>query len=250
MKPHITRRSFLKSTTAGLVGGAFAAPTLLPRRVLGSPGEPGANERVVVGMIGLGIQGMGHHLRPFNRLCDVAAVCDVYAPHAQQAADQLNARRGDAPAVAIYEDYRHLLDRDDINAVVIATPQHWHALQCVHAAQARKDIYCEKPLTWSVQEGRYIAQAVEKYGVVLQTGSQQRSGRNEYRAISHVRNGTIGKITRVQASNYRSAQQNGHPGEDIPEGLNWDMWCGPARNRTSIGASGPMPATRLPAGAG
>jgi predicted dehydrogenase len=110
----------------------------------------------------------------------------------------------------------------------VATPLHWHALNCIHAAQAGKDIYCEKPLTHSITEGRRIVQAVHKYKRVFQTGSQQRSGRNEHIGLTFVRNGVLGKLERVLLYNYRSPQETGHPHEAVPEGLDWDMWCGPA----------------------
>ncbi|MFO7905864.1 MAG: Gfo/Idh/MocA family oxidoreductase [Pirellulaceae bacterium] len=211
---NMNRRSFLKQTA--IVGGVVgAAPMILPHNAFG------ANDRIVVGSIGVGKMGSGQ-LKKLHKRSGVVigAVADVYLPRAQQRAEMVNA---DA-----YQDYRKLLERDDIDGVVIATPLHWHALNCIHAAQAGKDIYCQKPMTHNVFEGRKVVEAVRKYDCVFQTGSQQRSGRNEHIGITHVRNGALGKISRVIASDYRSPQETRHPKEKIPEGLDWDMWCGPA----------------------
>ena len=213
------RRAFLKR--AALSGVAAAtAPMILPRQVLGVNGQAGANERITIGLIGAGNQGTAL-LNWFSQHCNVAAIADAYFPRAQEVAESVGAPNA-------YQDYRALLDQDDIDAVIIATPMHWHALNSIHAAQAGKDIYCEKPLTLSIAEGRYVVDAVRKYNCVFQTGSQQRSGQHEYVGLSHVRNGALGKIHKVIASNYRSPQETGHPAEPIPDGLDWDRWCGPA----------------------
>ncbi len=218
---HPTRRSFLKQSVAGALGAA-AAPMVLPSGVLASAGNPGANDRIIIGGIGVGSMGMSH-MRAFSGYDNVriAAVADVDTGRAEAAAAGLNA---DA-----YRDYRHILDRDDIDAVIIATPHHWHALQTIHAAQAGKDIYCEKCFSHTIREGRLMVEAVEKYGRVLQTGSQQRSGEREYTGCMLVRNGRIGKVERVVTHHYLSPWVNGLPEEPVPPGLDWDMWCGPAQ---------------------
>ncbi len=215
----MNRRSFIKR--AGLAGvSAMAAPMILPGRVLGMNGQPGANERLVIGMIGVGVRGR-QLIRPFGESCRIAAVCDVFLPRAREVAQRAGAKY-------VYQDYREVLDRDDIDAVVVATPLHWHALMCIHAAQAGKDIFGEKPLSRSVEEGRRIIEAVRKYDRVFQTGSQQRSGRNEHNALTHVRNGAVGKIRKVIAYNYYSPMVPDFAGEKIPEGLDWERWLGPA----------------------
>ncbi len=219
----ISRRSFLKSSIA--CAGAASFPAIIPNHVFGQNGNPGANERLVIGMIGVGNIGT-HHIRNFGRSCAIAAIADVYQPRARERAQGLEGEGHGS--VAVYEDYREILDRDDIDAVVIGTPQHWHALQCIHAAQAGKHIYCEKPLTYTIWEGRQVVKAVDKYKVVMQTGSQQRSSHISHQGITHVRNGSIGKVQRVLARNYPSPQENGWPGMPVHEGLNWDMWCGPS----------------------
>ncbi len=211
MRSKTTRRDFLRaSATAGV---AAAAPYLLPSRATG------ANDRIVLGGIGVGNQG-GSLVRAFSRSCSIAAISDVYVPRAEEVAKSVGAKH-------VYPDYRKLLEHDDIDAVIIATPHGWHALNCIHAAQAGKDIYCEKPLTYSILEGRRVVEAVRKYKRVFQTGSQQRSGGNEYTGCMYVRNGAIGKLTRVFASNYHSPMEPKWPEEPIPDGLDWDRWCGP-----------------------
>ena len=214
----------------GVAASALAFPTILPSRVLGRNGNPGANDRLVFGVIGVGNMGTGH-VQNFSKRGSIAAIADAYLPHAEENAKWLadNDRVGKGNTVEVVQDYRKLLERDDIDAVIIASPQHWHALQSIHAAQAGKDIYCEKPITYSIWEGRQVVKAVEKHNVVFQTGSQQRSSHVSHLGLTHVRNGTIGKIRRVLASNYRSPQDNGWPGMPVHDGLDWDLWCGPAQ---------------------
>ncbi len=213
MSARTTRRDFLRAGVAAGVATA-AAPYLIPARALG------ANDRIVLGGIGVGNQGSGL-VRSFSRSCSIAAIADVYLPRAESVAKSVGAKH-------VYQDYRKLLEHNDIDAVIVATPHGWHALNCIHAAQAEKDIYCEKPLTYSILEGRRVVEAVRKYKRVFQTGSQQRSGGNEYKGCMYVRNGAIGKLTRVFASNYHSPMEPKYPKQDIPEGLDWDRWCGPA----------------------
>ena len=213
MSEKLTRRRFFQAGAAtGLA--AVALPLLIPSRAFG------ANDRIVLGAIGMGNRG-GQLAGSFRKRAAYAAVADVYLPRARKAAKSLGAQH-------VFQDYRKLLERKDIDAVVIATPHRWHALNSIHAAQAGKDIYCEKPQTYAIPEGRRIVQAVRKYKRVFQTGSQQRSGRNEYTGCMHVRNGVLGKITKVLAANYHSPMEPRWPKQELPAGLDWDMWCGPA----------------------
>ncbi|NQT37229.1 MAG: Gfo/Idh/MocA family oxidoreductase, partial [Planctomycetes bacterium] len=213
MSNRLTRRRFCQvSAAAGLT--AVASPLLLPARVFGS------NDRVVLGSIGVGNRGR-QLIGSFGSGASIGAVADVYLPRAEEVAKSVGAQH-------VYQDYRKLLEQNDIDAVVIATPHRWHAINAVHAAQAGKDIYCEKPQTYSIPEGRRIVQAVRKHKRVFQTGSQQRSGGNEYTGCMHVRNGALGKLTKVLASNYHSPMTPRWPKQDIPKGLDWDVWCGPA----------------------
>jgi predicted dehydrogenase len=203
-----SRRRFLQASAVA------AAPLFIPARAFG------ANERIVIGGIGVGNQGSSV-IRSLAKRASVAAIADVYLPRAEQVAAEVGAG-------SVHQDYRHLLDRKDIDAVVVATPHHWHALCCIHAAQAGKDIYCEKPLAYSIVEGRRVVEAVRKYGRVLQTGMQQRSGAKEQAGCVFVRNGTLGRVTRVIASNYASPMEPEFPEQPLPEGLDWERWCGPA----------------------
>jgi predicted dehydrogenase len=215
-----SRRDFLKQgVAAGLVG--IGAPTIIPSGVLAQPGRRiGANDRVILGGIGVGSRG-GPVIASFAGMEDVAvaAVADVDLTRARQVGRNLEAE--------VYQDYRRLLERSDIDAVVIASPDHWHALHAIHAAQAGKDIYCEKSMSHTVREGRLMADAVKRYDRVFITGSQQRSQDRFYRVAMLVRNGYLGKITRVVGVNFAGPWENALPEERIPDGLDWDMWCGP-----------------------
>ncbi|GAB6166272.1 Gfo/Idh/MocA family oxidoreductase [Thermostilla marina] len=211
------RRSFLKS--AALATSAVAAPSIIPRIVLGTEDTPSANERIGIGGIGIGRRGM-QVFGGMPSLGRIVAIADVNLPRGKANAAQFGA---DA-----YQDYRKLLERKDVDAIVTATPDHWRAIVCIHAAQAGKDIYAEKPMTLTIHEGRQVVKAVRKYGRVFQTGSQQRSMPANRLACELVRNGRIGKIREVIAANYPSPWECAFPGQPVPEGLDWDMWCGPA----------------------
>ncbi len=221
MGSKIARRSFLKRGLAGTLAGV-AAPMILPSGVLAANGNPGANDRIVVGGIGVGAMGRGiiHHLMSYDDI-SVAAIADVDRLKREEIAGQIN--------VDTYRDYREMLDRDDIDAVVIATPEHWHGLPAIHAAQAGKDIYCEKPVSLTVREGRLMVQAAEKYGRVFQTGSQDRSNQENYAGCMFIRNGRIGNIKQVITCNQPSPELNGMPGHPVPDDIDWDMWCGPVQ---------------------
>ncbi len=217
----IARRSFLKKgLAAGMVSGI--APMVLPSGVLAANGSPGANDRIVIASIGVGAMGSGHVQR-MTSYDDVrvAAVVDVDRPKREYVAGQIGA---DA-----YNDYREMLERSDIDAVMIALPEHWQGLVTIHAAQAGKDIYCEKPISLTVREGRRMVQAVQKYDRVFQTGSQDRSNPSNYEACMLMRNGRLGKIHKVTARNYASPERNGMPGHPIPEEFDWDLFCGPVQ---------------------
>jgi len=215
----LTRRTVLKRT-AGAISAAFAAPLLIPRSALGAGGRPGANERIGVGYIGAGRRGAQIGLTP-----DAVnvAVADVNIKRAEAWA----ARRGCVP----FQDYRQLLERKDVDAVVVATPDHWHALPSIHACQAGKHVYCEKPLSLTIREGRAMVQAARKYKVAFQTGSQQRSMAANRFGCELVVNGRLGRIRRVLAHNYPSPWECAFPGQPVPEGLDWDMWCGQTEPR-------------------
>ncbi len=204
----VARRSFLKAVAGGVA--AVASPLIVPRHVLGMRGQAGANEHFVLGLIGAGPRGNGV-ARSFDRFDDVSIAmrADVHRD------------RGDT------QNYHELLERDDIDGVIIATGDRWHALAAIHAAQAGKHIFTEKPLSFTIHEGRQMVKATRRYGVVHQVGSQQRSMYDDYRGAMLIRNGHIGKITKVHAYNYCSPMEHAMPGGDPPDYLDWDRWCGP-----------------------
>jgi predicted dehydrogenase len=213
------RRQFLKAVS----GAAVAAPAIVPSSVFGADAP---SSRITFGCIGVGGKGRGN-MRSFhgNRGSQVVAVCDVDADHRQKAAESIGLDAG-----ASYRDFRDLFSRDDIDAVSIATPDHWHVPASIAAVRAGKDVYCEKPLTLTIAEGRELADEVRRYGRVFQTGSQQRSGREFHRACELVVNGRIGRLHTMRvgiAGNNRKCEPTWTP-EPVPEGFDYDLWLGPA----------------------
>lgn len=222
MNSRVSRRSFVRQT--GLAAAsALAAPLILPRRVFG------ANERITVGAIGVRNQGAGNLKRFLAAGADVAAICDV---DSQVAASAAGIVAGQGPECRIYGDYRELLDQPGIDAVVITTPDHWHALMTIDACAAGKDVYCEKPLSLTIAEGRRMVNAARQHQRIVQTGSQQRSAAEFRTACMLVRNGFIGDVQEILAG----IPGPNHPGplgpdEPVPPELNYDMWLGPAPQR-------------------
>ncbi len=211
----LDRRRFLKRSTA-LAAGAAAAPWFVPSSAIAVPGRPGANDRIGVGYIGAGRR--ANQLMGLPREGQIVAVADVDRTRAEAVAKKRDCRP--------YQDYRAMLDAADVDAVFVATPDHWHVLASIHACQAGKDIYLEKPLSLTIREGRVLVDAVRKHGRVLQTGSQRRSMPGHRYGCELVRSGVAGKIHTVCILNYPSPWECGLPGEPVPEGLDWDAWCG------------------------
>ncbi len=230
MKPRsATRRSFLSTALA-----AGAAPLVLPSGLWAA--DTPANERIRMGFIGMGKQS-GHLLGGFmgqDDLVEVVGVCDVDTTRrtaAKARADKFAKEKGKTAEVPAHNDFRELLARKDVDAVCIATPDHWHAIITTAALAAGKDVYCEKPLVHTVEEAVAVIGGVAKHGRILQCGSMQRSSKEFRVACELVRNGVIGKVSRVEC-------QFGQPGKpcDLPEeaaepGLDWDLWLGPAPKR-------------------
>jgi predicted dehydrogenase len=219
-----TRRGFVASTVFTALGAYV---------VNQSPGQ------AAIGFIGVGIMGRGH-LSGFLSQQDVQvmAVCDVVEERrvdAQKMVDSRYAKKpvGAGTACLAFEDFRDLLARKDIDAVVISTPDHWHAIPCILAARAGKDIYCEKPLTRTIGEGRRIVDEVAKAGRIFQTGSQQRSefGHRFRKAALLVRQRVIGSIKTIRIGVGAPAIPCDLPAQSIPKGTNWDTWVGPAQLR-------------------
>ena len=231
----LTRRRFLKASAA-----ALAAPAIVPATALGKGDRLPPSERITVACIGVANMG-GSHVSGFLYRGDaqLIAVCDVDRSIREPQRKRVDAfyarklRKGSYKACAGYSDFRELLARDDLDAVCIATPDHWHAPIVIEAAKAGKDIYCEKPLSLTIREGRAMVNAVRRYSCVLQTGTQRRSGFNgRFRlACELVRSGRIGKVLTVHTGVGGPPIDCYLPAEPVPEGLDWDMWLGPAPYR-------------------
>ncbi|MBE3099462.1 MAG: Gfo/Idh/MocA family oxidoreductase, partial [Planctomycetes bacterium] len=201
-KMQLTRRLFLKGAAGA--AAAVAAPSIITSPALGAGDRPPASERLTLGHIGIGNQGSGHFGGMLgNAAVQILAVCDVkqtVRDSCQKRVDDRYAEErssGKYQGCAAYNDFRDLMARGDIDAVIIAVPDHWHALVAIAAAEAGKDIYCEKPMALTVRQARAMVTAVRRYGRVFQTGSQQRSD-NKFRfACEMVRSGRIGQVQTV-----------------------------------------------------
>ncbi len=231
-KTVVSRREFLKGAAAFV-----AAPTIISAAALGAEGRPAPSNRIVMGAIGVGGMGAGN-MRSFMGYPEVqmVAVCDVDRAMRDSAAKVVAdyyanvSKNASFKGCEAYNDFRELLERPDIDAVSIGTPDHWHAVQCILAAKAGKDIYCEKPLSLTIREARQMVNAVRRYGRVFQTGSQQRSEfRGLFRtACEYVRSGRIGKVVTVHVGCGGPSSDCYLPAQSVPDGLDWDMWLGPA----------------------
>ena len=243
-----TRRGFL-SRAASALGAAAAAPWIVPATSLGAEGRPAPSDRIAMGAIGIGGQGT-RDMQAFLGMTDVqmAALCDVDAGSTRY---ERGWRRGLAPARETVEqhyaaqkrdgtfkgvfttpDFRELLARADIDAITTACPDHWHGLIVVAAAQAGKDIYCQKPLSLTIAHGRAMADAVRRYGRVFQVGSQRRSSGHCRRSCELVRNGRIGKLHTIHVGLPGGHSNPGYTMDEspqpVPEGFDYDRWLGPA----------------------
>jgi len=220
----LRRRDFLATTSA-----AMSAPYLLPSGVLAAPGRKGANERINVGHIGMGGRARGLY-REMGGLraegeCQSVAVCDIDERRLAQAAKEV-------PGSAVYRDYRYILQRKDIDAVVIGTPDHWHGVHFVHAAECGKHIYCEKPACCTIEESKAMVAAAKKAGIASQIGSQGRSQPEAYMMHRYLANGVIGKVSHVECFHYPSREdKSATPDSEPPAELDWDLWLGPLRWR-------------------
>ncbi len=215
----VSRRQFLRRTAA-LAAAGVAVPYLVPSGVLAAQGKPGPNERIGIGGIGVGRQGSGVvAAAAASKQVRMVAFADVN----RKTAETMSKRFKAEPC----KEYRKLLERKDIDAIITATPDHWRALVCIHAAQAEKDIYAEKPMSLTIREGRLMVEAVRKHKRVFQTGSQQRSDARNRFGCELVRSGRIGKVQKVIAHNYPSPWECRLPAQPVPEEIDWDLWCGP-----------------------
>lgn len=244
-KTTVSRRGFLASTLA-----ATAGPMILPSRVLGRAGSVAPSERIAMGFIGLGGQGSGHLFGGSwtyvtggylgRGEVQVLGVCDLWRKKRESAKERVNlhyaqlAGTGSYTSCEAYRDFRDLIARADVDAVLMALPFHWHAPMAIMAVKAGKDVYSEKPIAITLEEGRTLADTVKRYARVYQAGTQQRSeyGGKFRRAWELVRNGYIGQLKEIYAyspgggfsANMQSASD---PGIPVPDGFDWDLYVGP-----------------------
>ncbi len=222
----LSRRAFVQKTAA--VGAAGAAvPYFVSARAMGQDGQPGANDRIGVGLIGCGGMGRGN-LGNCARHADVAVTgaCDVW----KSRRDAVVA--GHKDTCKPYADYREMLQADDIDAVIVATPPHWHALISIDACKAGKDLYVQKPMTMHLGESLALKNAVKRHKIISQVGTQIHAGENYRRVVELVRSGNLGKISAVRTFNVMNQGPEGI-GHDPPNttptgGLDWNAWLGPA----------------------
>ncbi len=222
----LSRRSFLKTSTA--LSAAVAFPAIIPSSALGADGHVAPSNRIVMGAIGTGSRGTGNTMNFAQRKdVQIVAVCDVDKVNLDAAKKKIDGKYKNTDCQT-YCDYRELIGRGDLDAVTIATPDHWHALLAVAAANAGLDIFGEKPLARSIKEGRAICDAVQKHGRIWQTGSWQRS-KAEFRfACELVRNGRIGKVRRAEVGLPTGKATGLVPELPVPDTLDWNSWLGPA----------------------
>lgn len=227
MKERITRRSFLHTNlSAALAASAF--PTIVAASALGRDGKVAPSNRIGVGLIGCGPQGRGDMSGVLAQAdARVLAVCDVWGDHAAAACRQVNDHYRDQ-ACRSYPDYRELLAQRDIDAVIVATPDHWHVPIAVAAVNAGKDVYLEKPMGLSLAEDQLLRTAVLKRKRVFQFGTQQRSSREFQRAVELVRNGRIGRLQDIYVWAPASRPGGDSNPAPVPATLNYDFWLGPA----------------------
>ncbi len=224
----IDRRNFFGKMAVG-AGAAITLPYIIPSSALGKDGAVAPSNRVVMGVIGSGSMGTGD-MYEFMGKPDVqmVAACDVDKKHRENAKTAMDAKYGNSDA-RIYSDYREFLAQEKIDAVILALPDQWHGIIAVAAANAKLDIYGQKPLARTIWEGKKIIEAVEKNKVIWQTGSWQRSEAHFHRACELVINGRIGKVNFVEVGlPDGSPTSAAHPVQPVPEGLDWEMWLGPA----------------------
>jgi predicted dehydrogenase len=226
----LTRRTAIKQGLAGILGYAVA-PTFLPSSLFG---RTAPSNRLNIGFIGNGLQCAGHFSAILGRDdCRVIATCDVWRPKAVKLRDRAEKTYGDAQpggiyrGVKAYQYHEELLAHDEIDAVWICTPDHWHAAVANAAMKAGKDVYCEKPLTLTVREGRVLVNTARRHGRVFQTGSQQRSNASFRKAAEMVRNGWIGDLKVVRTSLGEFPLPPVLPEQPLPTGLDYDRWLGP-----------------------
>ncbi len=223
-----SRRKFIKKA-AGSTIAMMAAPYIIPGSALGKNGAVAPSNRIVIGGIGLGAMGTGNAMGFLNKSeVQYVAICDVDGSRRDKAVSMINMHYGNQDCRA-YGDYRDFLEKEKLDAVTLALPDHWHAIISIASASKGLDIYGEKPLARSICEARAIVNAVEENKVIWQTGSWQRSVENFHQGAELVINGRIGKVSHVEVGLPNGRKPIGTPPiMEVPEELDWDMWLGPA----------------------
>ncbi len=228
MTKTIARRRFLQNSAA-VAGATLAAPYIVPASVVGQDGVVPPSEKITVGFIGTGGHGIHWNLRFYKQQPDaqIVAVCDVDSNNMAKAKQQVDEHHGNTDC-ATTKDFREILDRPDIDTVMISTPDHWHVLMSVLAVRAGKDVQCEKP-TLTIDQGKILVREVRKHNKVFQTSTEDRSLAVYHRMAELVRNGRIGKLERIEVI---LPKQPGRPGDPtpqpVPPELDYEMWLGPA----------------------
>ncbi len=228
---HISRRTFL-TRAAGLVGTAVAVPAIVPSSVFGAAAP---SSRITIGAIGVGRMGMGdlREILGFEE-ARVVAVCDVDTNRIARAKQTVQSRYAEQMSAGAYDgcagyrDWRDVIARKDIDAVMVVTPDHWHALPAIAAAKAGKDIFMQKPLSLTIREGREVSDAIKRYNRVFLVGSQQRSDARFRKACELVRNQRIGELKSVKVGFGTDPGTTPQPVMPVPKELDYDMWLGPA----------------------
>jgi myo-inositol 2-dehydrogenase / D-chiro-inositol 1-dehydrogenase len=231
----LSRRVFLQQSTT-VIAAAASAPLVVPARVLGADGQVAPSNRIALGMIGTGRQAVHANIPGFLKEPDaqIVAVCDVDAWRMDQARRQVETyyagqrAAGTFQGCATFRDFRDLLARRDIDAVMISTPDHWHVPMAIAAVKAGKDVACEKPLTRSIAEGRKLSDLVTREKRVFRTDSEFRSLRTFHRAAELVRNGKIGKLQQIITATPKDSTLPAQPAMPVPEELDYELWLGPA----------------------
>jgi predicted dehydrogenase len=229
----VTRRGFMKGAA-----GALAFPYFVPSSALGRGNWIAPSERITLGFLGIGNMG-GNHLRSYvgnsqlDKQVQILAVCDVDTVKRQRARkivedNYAKMRGGQYKGCDEYNEFEKLMARQDVDAIVMAPPDHWHTIIAIAAMRSGKDVYCEKPMTLTIKEARELVKAARRYGRVFQTGSQQRSSSNFRLGCELVRSGRIGKLETVYVGIGGPSSERYLPEQPVPEGFDWDRWLGPA----------------------
>lgn len=220
----ITRREFSRTVAAGVAASSVAL------QIKTAKAEPGPNDRIRLGAIGYGGRGTGD-LAEFlnNPEVECVAVCDVDEAHLAKAAAHVEQQGGNRPDAV--KDFRRIVERNDIDAVLVATPDHWHALPTIYACQTGKDVYVEKPLARTIVEGRAIVEATREHKRVVQMGTQWRSGQHYQDAVAYIHAGKLGSLRSVRGWSYKTWDIKAEPDGPVPEGVDYDLWLGPCPER-------------------